>query len=175
MPEEYLDVVDENDKVIGRRTRRECLKLGLLHRAVSVFIFNSAGELYLQRRSDSAAWYPDTWTLSSTGHVSSGETYREAAVREVSEELGVNCNPKELFKFQTPKLRFKETIEWEYITVFIDSIGNQKIIHNDEVKDGKFVTIEDLVEMIKSHSQPLTQDAVMVFERYARLKNITGF
>lgn len=93
---EWFDVVDENDKVIGRETRRTVHRKKLLHRAIHVFVFNSAGEIYLQKRSASKDTAPNRWVSSCSGHVDSGETYEVAARRELGEELGIDGTAAQL-------------------------------------------------------------------------------
>src|SRR5579872_1691656 len=117
MPE-YFDVVDENDKIIGIKPKAECLAKGLLHRAILVFLLNEKNEVYIQRRAKNALFYGGFWSASCTGHVSSGETYDDAAKREMIEELAVKCNPKEKGKFISPKWNIGSLVEWEIITVF---------------------------------------------------------
>jgi isopentenyl-diphosphate delta-isomerase len=102
MPE-YFDVVDENDIVVDRQPGRECVNRGLLHRTILVFLINERREVYLQKRARDVLFYPGYWSASVTGHVSSGETYPEAAKRKVKEELGIDCELRELGKFLTPK------------------------------------------------------------------------
>ncbi|HVB12820.1 MAG TPA: NUDIX domain-containing protein, partial [Nitrososphaerales archaeon] len=96
---ELVDVVDKSDRVLETRTLDECLKLGLLHRAVTVFLRNSKGQMFLQQRSKEDDWLPGMWTASCTGHVKSGEDAEAAAARELDEELGIACSPIFLFKF----------------------------------------------------------------------------
>lgn len=100
MSEEIFDVVNEQDEVIGRETRREVHRLGLNHRAVHVLVFNRRGELFLQKRSMKKDKHPGTWDSSSSGHLDSGEDYDTAAVREVHEEIGLKLDrvPERLFK-----------------------------------------------------------------------------
>jgi 16S rRNA (adenine1518-N6/adenine1519-N6)-dimethyltransferase len=86
---EVFDVVDENDEVIEQRTRGDVHRLGLRHRAVHVLMFNRHGDLFLQQRSHLKDVSPMAWDSSAAGHLDSGESYAEAAVREIREELGV--------------------------------------------------------------------------------------
>jgi len=86
--EEWFDVVDEFDRVIGRETRREVHRLSLLHRAVHVLVFDRHGRLFLQKRSMAKDTWPGAWDSSASGHVDSGEAYDACAVRELGEELG---------------------------------------------------------------------------------------
>jgi len=100
MPEECFDVVNERDEVIGRATRNEVHARGLLHRAVHVLVYNSKGQVFLQKRSMNKDRQPGLWDSSSSGHVDSGEDYDPCTVRELREELGlvVSEPPKRLFK-----------------------------------------------------------------------------
>ncbi len=88
MQEEIFDVVNERDEVIGQLPRREVHRRGLLHRAVHVLIYNSKGEIFLQKRSKLKDTFPRCWDSSAAGHLNPGEEYDACAVREVREELG---------------------------------------------------------------------------------------
>ncbi len=87
--EEILDVVDECDVVVGSATRAEVHRRGLRHRAVHVLVFDPAGQIYLQRRSWTKDCSPGLWDTSAAGHVDRGETYADAARRELAEELAL--------------------------------------------------------------------------------------
>src|SRR5437868_1997943 len=98
--DEIFDVVNEADEVIGREKRGEVHRLGLRHRAVHVLVFNSRGEVFLQKRSMKKDTFPGVWDSSSSGHLDSGEEYDACAVRELREEIGLTLDkaPKRLFK-----------------------------------------------------------------------------
>ena len=100
MAEEIYDVVNDCDEVIGRASRSEVHVRGLLHRAAHVLVFDTRGEVFLQKRSMSKDRQPGVWDSSASGHLDSGETYDVCAVREVREELGVTLArpPEHLFK-----------------------------------------------------------------------------
>src|SRR6516225_10627679 len=100
MPEEIFDVVDKHDQVIGRKSRNEVHRLGLMHRAVHVLVFNNRGQIFLQKRSMKKDRQPGVWDSSASGHVDSGEDYDTTAVREVWEEIGLRLatTPARLFK-----------------------------------------------------------------------------
>jgi isopentenyl-diphosphate delta-isomerase type 1 len=87
--EEWFDVVDEQDCVVGAAPRREVHARGLLHRAVHLLVFDSAGRVLLQKRSATKDMYPNQWAASASGHVDRGEDYDTAIVREMGEELGI--------------------------------------------------------------------------------------
>src|SRR6266700_2972711 len=115
MPEEIFDVVNERDEVIGRQTRAEVHRLGLLHRAVHVLVFDSGGRVFLQKRSRTKDRQPGLWDSSASGHVESGEDYDACAVRELREEIGLQLNttPQRLFKLAASAETDQEHV-WVY-------------------------------------------------------------
>lgn len=87
--DELFDVVDAMDTVIRQESRATVHRDGLLHRAIHIFVQNDAGEVFLQKRSMAKDTAPGKWNSSVSGHVDAGETYADAAERELVEELGV--------------------------------------------------------------------------------------
>lgn len=90
--DEIFDVVDEQDRVIGRAPRPEVHARGLRHRAVHVLVFNTRGEVFLQQRSLLKDNWPGVWDSSSSGHLNTGEEYDACCLREVREELGIQLS-----------------------------------------------------------------------------------
>ena len=114
MPDEFFDVVDERDVVVGRATRREVHARGLWHRAVHVIVTNSEGRVFLQKRSMAKDISPGKWDSSCSGHVDSGEDYDAAAVRELGEELGLRAAvPARWFRVEAC-----EQTGWEFVWVY---------------------------------------------------------
>lgn len=87
--EEWFDVVDDKDRVIGAELRHIVHARGLLHRAVHALVTDSAGRVLMQKRSATKDMYPNQWAASASGHVDRGEDYDTAIIRELGEELGV--------------------------------------------------------------------------------------
>jgi isopentenyldiphosphate isomerase len=87
--EEFLDIVDEKDQVLGTASRSEIYQKLLSHRIVHVLVFDSKGRLALQQRSAKNKFLPLYWGTSSGGHVRAGESYQEAGTREMREELNL--------------------------------------------------------------------------------------
>ena len=92
LADEILEVVDENDRVVGAARRGDIHAQGLLHRAAHVLVFDQRGRLYLQERSLNKDTHPGKWTTSASGHVDPGEDYTAAARRELAEELGLELD-----------------------------------------------------------------------------------
>ena len=84
-----IQIVDENNEPTRGATKQEAWKKGLIHRVVRISIFDEAGRLLVQKRSTQKELFPGRWDNSAAGHVDVGETYEQAALRELSEELGL--------------------------------------------------------------------------------------
>jgi isopentenyl-diphosphate delta-isomerase type 1 len=112
---EFFDVVNERDEVIGRECRSEVHRRGLKHRAVHVLVFNSKGELFLQKRSQSKDTFPGAWDSSASGHLCCGEEYDACALRELEEEIGIKpqAAPERLFKIDACPQTGQEHV-WVY-------------------------------------------------------------
>ena len=163
---EYLDVVNKEDIVVNRQTRQKCVEQGLLHRAVVVFLKNHLGDTYLQKRSRQVLFYPGYWCASATGHVSSGESYLEAAKREVREELGIECHLSELGRFTSPKWKIGRLVEWEHITVFEGVADNPKIVLSDETEEGRFLTPSEFKRLVEKQPGMFTPDTLLALKYY---------
>ena len=135
--EEYFDVVNERDEVIGRATRKEVHARGLLHRAVHVLVYNSKGQVFLQKRSMNKDRQPGLWDSSSSGHVDSGEDYDPCTVRELREELGlvVSEPPKRLFKIDA----CGET-DQEFVWIYRCESDGPFELNKEEIETGGWFT-----------------------------------
>jgi len=91
--DEYLDVVDKQDKVIGKKKRSEIYAENIFnYRVVNAFVMNSEGKIWIPRRSADKKYFPLSLDVSIGGHVESGESYEEAFKREANEELNIDIN-----------------------------------------------------------------------------------
>ncbi|WP_441248792.1 NUDIX hydrolase [Kitasatospora sp. McL0602] len=98
--EELLDVVDEQDRVVGQAVRGEVYRLGLTHRCVFILVRDPQGRIFTHRRTETKLFAPGAYDCFVGGVVGAGETYASAAVREAEEELGVTgIEPRPLFRF----------------------------------------------------------------------------
>ncbi|MEU6219714.1 NUDIX domain-containing protein [Streptomyces sp. NPDC047022] len=99
--DELLDIVDENDRVIGQSPRGEAYARGLRHRCVFIEARDAQGRIFVHRRTPTKLVFPSLYDMFVGGVVGAGESYDEAALREAEEELGVSglARPEPLFKF----------------------------------------------------------------------------
>ncbi len=159
---EIFDIVDENDRVIGRATREEChSNPDLMHRSICILIFNSKGDLLLQKRSMKKDLNPGKWTTSVSGHVKSGNNYEEAAKRELEEELGISLPMEKLFVVD---LRLKQ--ESEMSMVFRAKSNGPFKPDPEEVDEVRFFSIEEIKRMLQEKSGMLTPCCRIVLKGY---------
>ncbi|HWH70396.1 MAG TPA: NUDIX domain-containing protein [Candidatus Sulfotelmatobacter sp.] len=139
MSEEIFDVVNERDEVIGQKPRSEVHRLGLLHRAVHVLVFNARGQVFLQKRSMQKDRQPGLWDSSASGHLDTGEDYDACALREVWEEIGLTLStpPQRLFKLP-PSVETDQEHVWVYRT----QAEGPFTLHPDEIERGDWFTPE---------------------------------
>ena len=149
-PEEYFDVVDAHDAVVGRAARREVHERGLMHRAVHVLVFDGTGRVFLQKRSMRKDIAPGAWDSSCSGHVDSGESYDAAAVRELGEELGLRIVsvPERLFRLEA----CRET-GWEFVWVYRLMHPGPFTLNSEEIETGAWFTPSEVDELIASHPE----------------------
>ena len=140
---EVFDVVDEEDRVIGSETRSSVHVNNLRHRAVHMLVFNGAGEIFLQKRSQWKDRNPGLWDSSAAGHVDSGETYQQAAERELREELGIQA-PLE----QIGRLLCSEETGWEFIEIFRAAHEGPFAFPAMEVETGAFFALSQVKEWV---------------------------
>ena len=133
MKEEIFDVVNERDEVIGRQPRSEVHRLGLMHRAVHVLVFNAAGQVFLQKRSMKKDRQPGVWDSSASGHVDSGEDYGACAVRELREEIGLQLMEAPLRLF---KLAASAETDQEHVWVYRCQAEGPFRLDTDEIERG---------------------------------------
>ena len=144
MKEPFIILVDENDTVTGILEKSEVHKKALLHRAVSVFIFNSKGEWIIQRRALQKYHSKGLWTNTCCSHPYPGETSLQAANRRLGEEMGLQCELYEIFSFRYKEQLDNGMTENELDHVFIGISDDLPLLNQDEVMDWRVVSYTDL-------------------------------
>lgn len=160
--EEWVDLVDEDDRVIGRVTRKQMRAQNLLHRVAAVLCFDSNGRLYVHRRTDSKDVYPGLYDMFCAGAVSAGERYDDTALREIGEELGI-VGPTPVFLF---KHRYGDAHSRSHTAVY-RVIWNGPIRHQpSEVAWGAFCSMQEIIENV--HGWRFVPDGLELFQRFVR-------
>lgn len=151
MNKERVILVDKNDKEVGVEEKIKAHKEGKLHRAFSIFIFNSKGELLLQKRAKSKYHSGGLWTNTCCSHPKSGEPIEETVHGRLKEEMGFDCDLKEIFSFSY-KVKFDNSLfENEYDHVFIGNFDGKPNPDPEEVDDWKWIDIKELMEDIQEN------------------------
>ena len=167
--DEIVDLVDENDELIGRAQMREVRARNLLRRGAAAIVRNSRGDIYIHRRADTTAAFPGWYDTVVAGSVMSGESYQQAIRRELAEEIGVDgVQPTFLFKS-----RYRATdVNWW--TCVFEVVWNHPIQHQDEeVAWGGFMPEPDLVAKLAEWR--FVPGGVQLFQRYLGQRGlITG-
>jgi len=142
MMNEYVILVDENDQEIGLMEKIEAHEKALLHRAFSVFIFNTKGELLLQQRAAQKYHSPELWTNTCCSHQRKNESTIGAAKRRLVEEMGMKCELKEAFTFiyKTPFDNGLTEHELDHVVIGISN--DLPDINLEEVMNFKYLEMD---------------------------------
>jgi 16S rRNA (adenine1518-N6/adenine1519-N6)-dimethyltransferase len=159
--EEIFDVTDEHDNVIGQAPRSEVHARGLLHRAVHVFVLNTAGRLLLQKRSAEKDEFPQYFTSSASGHVSAGETFDECAPRELEEELELRVPIQRLQKFPAgPQTANEHSVLYRAVT------DDEPTFDPIEIESGAYFTLDEIATMLDRDPHQFTPPFRILFLWY---------
>ena len=163
MSEEIFDVVNERDEVIGQAPRKEVHARGLWHRAIHVLVFNSRGEIFLQKRSLKKDIAAGKWDSSSSGHLDTGEDYDASAVRELREELGITLAqpPQRLFKIEA----CQET-GWEFCWIYRGASDGPFILHPEEIETGDWFTPEAVSKWVAEKPRDFASAFLLIWKLY---------
>ena len=169
--EEYFDLVDQDDAVVGRATRWEVHARGLLHRAVHVLVFNGAGELFLQKRSKSKDTAPGAWDSSSSGHVDSGEDYDACAVRELREEIGLA-----VARAPARWMRVEACAETgnEFVWVYKEQAEGPFTLHPEEIETGAWYRPADIARDVREHPTLFATSFRLIWLKLAARGDVPG-
>ena len=165
MQEEQVILVNELDAQTGIMEKMEAHRKALLHRAFSVFIFNSKGEMLLQQRAWKKYHSAGLWTNACCSHPRPGEDTRQAAMRRLNEELGFTADVEEIFEF-IYKSEFENGLtEYEFDHVFAGISGQEVVPNKDEVNDICFKSLADIRIDLESHPEKYTSWFHLAFPR----------
>lgn len=163
-PNEVI-VVNEKDEVLGYMDKMEAHKQGKLHRAISVFIFNSNKEWLLQQRAPHKYHSGLLWSNTSCTHPMSGEPEEVAANRRLNEEMGMKAKLKKIFSFQYKAVLDNNLIENELDHIFVGYSDDKPIINEEEVCDYRYISTSELKKEIAESPERFSEWFKLLFER----------
>jgi isopentenyl-diphosphate delta-isomerase len=154
--EKEVILVNERDEPIGTIEKMEAHKKALLHRAFSVFIFNSKGEMLLQQRAKNKYHSGGLWTNACCSHPKPGEDIQIAASRRLNEELGFSTTLTKIFDFIYQSSFENGLTEYEFDHVFIGTYEDRICPDQNEVGDYCFNPLEQIPLFLQSHPAKYT-------------------
>ena len=161
-----LILVNENDEPIGKMEKMEAHEKALLHRAFSVFILNSDGEILMQQRALNKYHSAGLWTNTCCSHQFPNEKSLDAANRRLMEEMGISADLEFLFKFQYKAPFDNGLTEHEIDHVFLGNSNELPKVNKKEVNDYKYMSVEKLKEDIDKKSEDYTVWFKIIFEKF---------
>lgn len=154
---DFVILVDQNDTQIGTMPKLEAHQKGVLHRAFSIFIFNSKNEILMQQRALDKYHSAGLWSNTCCSHPAPNESNEAAANRRLQEEMGMSCQMNSVFSF-TYKAEFGNgLIEHEFDYVFFGKSDALPSINRNEVNDWKYMSINTLLQDIQENPALYTE------------------
>lgn len=157
--DEIVVIVDKEDNKIGIAARSAMRAKRMIHRAAYVLVFNSRGELYLQKRTMTKDVYPGYYDVAAGGVVLAGESYEESAERELFEELGISSSLVRLFDNY-----YEDDDNRVWGRIFSCVHEGPFTLQEEEVESGTFLAPREVLAM--SGEEPVTPDGIIVLKRY---------
>jgi len=161
---ELVDVIDEQGNVVATVTRQEMRARRLPHRCVYILVFNSQGKVFIHLRTPAKDLFPSRWDVTVGGVLASGESFDQAAKRELREELGVDAVIEPLFLF--PYSDESTNVQGKVYRVRHDGPFR---LQSEEIVRGEFVDVREFKE--RAATQPFCPDGLAVIEEYIRRYN----
>lgn len=162
---EWVQLVDEQDRDMAVMEKIAAHRDGRLHRAISVFIFNSAGELLLQRRAAHKYHSAGLWTNTCCTHPRPSEDPGDAAVRRLQEEMGLYCIPDYQFKFIYKAFLENGLIEHELDYVFFGVSDVTPLPNPEEVDLWEYLSLQEIALRLQLYPERFTAWFKLIFEK----------
>ena len=163
--EEWFDVVDRSDTVIGHASREEVHQNGLLHRSAHLLVFDGSGRVLLQKRSMVKDRFPGRWDSSVSGHVDSGESYDQCIVREAMEEIGIRlaATPERLFKVDACDETDQE-FSWVYRTYSEGPFAPNE----EEISEIRWFTGDEVSHLVKTDPESVSPSFALIWSKFPK-------
>ncbi len=165
-------LVDNQDNPIGQMEKLEAHQKGLLHRAFSVFILNSKGEMLLQKRASGKYHSPNLWTNACCSHPLPGEQALQAAQRRLTEEMGFSCELKEIDAFIYKTEFDNGLIEHEFDHVLLGQYEGDISPNPDEVSEYKWLSISELNSLLSASTKEFTFWFLIAYPKVKKYLNV---
>lgn len=154
---ELLILVDQNDLEIGNLSKDHChIGEGKMHRAFSIFVINSKGQILLQQRSEQKKLWPDFWSNSCCSHPRKGESTLEAAHRRLEQELGIQADLKSLYKFEYRAKYLDIGAEHELCSVLVGHSDDTLSVNKNEINDCCWLSPSEIDELLAKQESLIT-------------------
>lgn len=165
--DELVDVVDENDQVVGQAARRDIRRQNLRHRSVYIFVFNSMGQLFIHQRTATKDVFPLFWDVTVGGVLGAGESYDAGAQRELAEEVGIDkATLRRLFP-----LRYEDDASRLIAMVYSCTWDAPLRLQAEEIAVGEWLDLDVVFE--RTARQPFCPDGLEALRLYlAKLEAI---
>lgn len=161
---DHVVLVDTDDREIGAMEKMEAHRKGMLHRAFSVLVYNSRGELLIQQRASGKYHSAGLWTNTCCSHPRPGETMKEASARRLREEMGITAETRFLYKFQYRVALENDLVEHELDHVFSATFDGNPDANPAEVQGWKFIPVQTLLADMKASPENYTYWFRMIME-----------
>lgn len=169
MNEEKVILVDDKDQELGLMEKMQAHREGALHRAISVFIFNSKGEWLLQKRAAGKYHSAGLWSNSCCSHPRKGEPLQQAAQRRLKEEMGLSCELKHRFSFIYKASLDAGLTEHELDHVFIGTSNDLPYPEPSEVAAFRYISAEQLQKELLASPDNFSAWFKLLFDRVNKL------
>lgn len=162
---EHVILVNAQDEAIGTMEKMEAHRIGTLHRAFSILLFNARGEILLQQRALDKYHSGGLWTNTCCSHPLPGETMEAATRRKLYQEMGIDLQPTFAYKFIYRAELDHDLVEHEYDHVYTGLYNDEPAINCDEVADWKYIDLPSLQEDMRLHPARYTYWFKLILER----------
>lgn len=158
MPDERIDIYDQDNNKLGSAMKSEAHAKGLWHHTVHIWMYTPTGKVLLQLRAKDKDLYPNCWDISVAGHVHAGETESEAALREIKEEIGIDIEPTslEFIRVRSQKNIYKDIIHNEFTYVYLYPLHtdpNKLTIQREELERVKVIGLAELEQDLQEYPE----------------------
>ena len=169
MKHEIIDIVDDNNNIIGQKSRAEAHKLNLKHRSAHIVLINNQNQIFLQLRAKNKKQFPNKWDISAAGHLDSKETYLQAAKRELFEELGINI-PENKFE-KIGAVPASKDNGFEFVEVFLVKYSGILKLEYSEIETGAWFDINILTNWVNNFPENFAGGFDRVLNIYLEMTN----